>query len=129
MLKAIQLLQSIGFEYIKRYEQFLMRYTISGLQNIPGTILFWDSKNIADRAGVTPFNIEGISPKATAEYLSGSHGIAVRHAAFCAHPYVSRLTKQDAETDGLFACVPQEGMIRASFGIYPTKWTLIDCLT
>jgi len=116
MLKAIEILQYIGFGYIKRYEQFLMRRAISGLKKIPGVILYGDSKNIEDRVGVIPFNLRGIPPKVVAEYLSGAHGIAVRHAAFCAHPYVSRLTEENPH-----GCNPPEGMVRISFGIYTNE--------
>ena len=117
MIKAIDVLQAIGFGYIKRYEQFLMRYAISKLKKIPGIILYGDNRKIADRVGVIPFNLQGICPKATAEYLAGSHGIAVRHAAFCAHPYVSRLLQEHNQD----TCAPPEGMVRASFGIYTNK--------
>jgi len=117
MLKAIDVLQAIGFGYIKRYEQFLMRYAVLMLKKIPGIILYGDNIKIADRVGVIPFNLQGINPKDLAEYLAGNHGIAVRHAAFCAHPYVSRLMhKHNDET-----CVPPDGMVRASFGIYTNK--------
>jgi len=117
MLKAIDVLQAIGFGYIKRYEQFLMRYAVLMLKKIPGIILYGDNIKIADRVGVIPFNLQGINPKDLAEYLAGNHGIAVRHAAFCAHPYVSRLMhKHNDET-----CAPPDGMVRASFGIYTNK--------
>ena len=113
MLKAIEVLQTVGFGYIKRYEQFLMRRALSGLKKLPGVVLYGDYENIADRVGVIPFNLRGIPPKLVADYLAGNYGIAVRHAAFCAHPYVYRLTGQV-----LHCCNPPEGMVRVSFGIY-----------
>ena len=127
MIKAIEILQSIGYGYIKRYEQFLMRYTISSLKKIPRVILYGDNVNIADRVGVIPFNIKGIEPKVLAEHLSGNHGISVRHAAFCAHPYVSRLTHQEQNGQEQENCIPPVGMVRASFGIYTNKED-VDCL-
>ena len=115
MLKAIEILQSIGFGYIKRYEQFLIRRTIAGLKKLPGVILYGDCQCIADRVGVIPFNLQGFPPKMVADYLAGNHGIAVRHGAFCAHPYVRRLTGESEKGQD---CHPPGGMIRVSFGIY-----------
>jgi len=107
MLKAIEILQNIGFGYIKRYERFLTRRLITGLQRIPGVILYGDCDDISDRVGVIPFNLQNIPPDEVAEHLAGKHGIAVRHAAFCAHPYVNRLEPK--------------GMVRASLGIYSNE--------
>ena len=115
MLRAIEILQSIGFGYIKRYEQFLMRRTIAGLKKLPGVILYGDCEHIADRVGVIPFSLQGFPPKMVADYLAGNHAIAVRHAAFCAHPYVRRLTGESEKGQD---CRPPGGMIRISFGIY-----------
>ena len=116
LLKAIETMQSIGFGYIKRYEQFLMRKILSGLKKQEGVILYGDCENISDRLGVIPFNLQGIPPLQVAEYLSNHHAIAVRHAAFCAHPYVYRLTGQT-----LHSCNPPTGMVRVSFGIYTNE--------
>ena len=114
MLKAIEILTSIGFDYIKEHEQRLLRKTIDGLKRIPGVILYGDNVYIADRVGIVVFNIRGIKPLELASYLAGYWGIAVRHAAFCAHPYVRRLTGVP-ETP---SCDSPEGMVRVSFGIY-----------
>ena len=116
MLKAMEILQSIGFGYIKRYERFLMRKVISGLKKTPGVILYGDCQNIEDRVGVIPFNLQGIFPEEVANYLADAHGIAVRHAAFCAHPYVCRLTEQFPHD-----CNPPTGMVRVSFGVYTSE--------
>jgi len=118
MLKAIEILQSLGFGYVKRYEQFLMRKTLAGLKKLPGVVLYGDCDEIADRVGVIPFNLQGIPPKVVAEYLAGKHAIAVRHAAFCAHPYVRRLT---GESEKGKDCHPPTGMVRVSFGVYTNE--------
>ncbi|MCL2399260.1 MAG: aminotransferase class V-fold PLP-dependent enzyme [Defluviitaleaceae bacterium] len=113
MLKAIETLQFIGFGYIKRYEQYLMRLTIKGLLKLPGVVLYGDYECTNDRVGVIPFNLQDIPPNIVAEYLANNHAIAVRHGAFCAHPYVSRLTNEAVQ-----GCNAPGGMIRVSFGIY-----------
>lgn len=44
--------------------------------------------------------------------------VAVRQAAFCAHPYVRRLTKVDVSYDEDGRPLYPTGLIRVSFGIY-----------
>jgi len=117
MLKAVELLRQIGFDYIVEHEQRLMRKTISALRQLPRVILYGDNDNIADRVGIVTFNIGGMQPEDVADLLAGNAAIAVRHAAFCAHPYVRRLTLVPEGCHGE-SCVAPEGMVRVSFGIY-----------
>jgi selenocysteine lyase/cysteine desulfurase len=120
MLKSMEILQKIGFDYIMRHEQRLLRRALDGLSKIDGVMLYGDSKNIADRVGILVFNIEGRQPADTAKELASRAGINLRHAAFCAHPYVRRLEgKAPHELCG--AAEPPGGMVRASFGIYNTE--------
>ena len=114
MLKAMNILKSIGFDYIKNHEQKLLKRTLAGLRKLPDVVLYGDSNNIADRVGIIVFNIKNIHNEVVAEYLANHHAIATRHAAFCAHPYVRRLTNVNDPTP----CESPEGMIRISFGIY-----------
>lgn len=117
MLKSIELLKQIGFDYIAAHEQRLLRKTIHTLQQLPNVVLYGDNENIADRVGIVTFNVRGIKPEAVANFLAGHAAIAVRHAAFCAHPYVRRLTMAP-EDCGIESCVAPQGMVRVSFGIY-----------
>ena len=114
MASAIEMLKTVGFEYITQHEQLLMKRTIDGLTKIPGVTLYGDNYYTDDRVGIVTFNMKGYTSEDTADYLAGRHGIAVRHGAFCSHPYVRRLTKE-AEVSG---CAPPKGMVRVSFGIY-----------
>jgi len=123
MLKAIELLGRIGFDYIRRHEQALLRRMTCGLAGIPGVVLYGDSERMDDRVGIAVFNLGGVTPETMADFLAGHYGIAVRHAAFCAHPYVRRLTGE-AETQG---CKAPAGMVRASIGIYSNE-AEVDCL-
>jgi len=116
MLKAMKILKCIGFDYIKNHEQVLLRRTLDGLKKLPGIILYGDNENIADRVGIIVFNVKNINNEIVADYLANHHAIAVRHAAFCAHPYVRRLTK--VKNVDLTSCQSPEGMVRISFGIY-----------
>ena len=118
MLKAMEILKCIGFDYIKNHEQFLLRKTLDGLKKLPGVILYGDSESIADRVGIVVFNIQDLDNEIVADYLANHHAIAVRHAAFCAHPYVRRLTEVSETRDLFGSCQPPAGMVRISFGIY-----------
>ena len=117
MVYAIETLKKYGFDEISTQGQHLLKRTIKGLSKIPGVQLYGDNDYVEDRVGIVVFNICGLPSEDVADYLAGKHGIAVRHGAFCAHPYVRRLTKE-AEHSG---CAPPKGMVRASFGIYNTE--------
>lgn len=121
MLKAIEILEKVGFEYIADHEQKLMRQTIDGLEAIDGVTLYGDTKNIADKVGIVVFNIDGMSHGDVAEELAGRSGIAVRQGAFCSHPYVFRLLgiPDSKVTEEMYADdYAMPGMVRISFGIY-----------
>jgi selenocysteine lyase/cysteine desulfurase len=125
MLTAMIILKRIGFESIRNHEQVLLKRTLDGLTKLPGVILYGDNEVIADRVGIVVFNLWGIKNEDVASLLAGDHGIAVRHAAFCAHSYVRRLVRDEQEINYAGAtcfppetCSPPEGMVRVSFGIY-----------
>ncbi len=120
MLKAIEMLNSIGFDYVRSHEQQLLKYSLDELKQIPEVILYGDNQNFDDKVGLLVFNLRGITPENVANMLSAYSGIAVRHAAFCAHPYVRRLT-EGLVTQGDVLCTPPQGMVRVSFGIYNNK--------
>jgi len=117
MVHAAKILKEYGYERIAQHEKRLIERAIEGLRQIPGVQLYGDNDYIDDRVGIIVFNICGIPSEDTADYLAGTHGIAVRHGAFCSHPYVRRLTNE-SEHKG---CTPPKGMVRASFGIYNTE--------
>lgn len=127
MLKAMEILKCIGFDYIRNHEQVLLRRALDGLKRLPGVILYGDSENIADRVGIAVFNLRGIKNEEVANFLAGYRAIAVRHAAFCAHPYVRRLTgTPEVQNYSDTLCYPPEGMVRISFGIYNNEAD-VDC--
>jgi len=126
MLTAMQILTTIGFWQIRQHEQKLLRLTIAALKQMPQVILYADNDNLDDRIGIITFNIKGCAPAVVANQLADDYGIATRHAAFCAHPYVRRLTGEpEGEADLLTS---PEGMVRISFGIYNDETDIIDFL-
>ena len=121
MAKAMEVLEEIGFEYIEQHEQALMNKAISELSRIPEVVLYGDNKNYKDRVGIITFTIEGMENQTVTEALAAYSAIAVRQAAFCAHPYVRRLTKAPVRYDEDGHLLYPAGLIRVSFGIYNTK--------
>jgi len=115
MLKSMEILKSIGFDYIENHEQRLLRRALDGLTSIDNVILYADCINVADRVGIFTFDINGWRREDVADELARRAGVAVRHAAFCAHPYVRRLEGSDTSK-----LQPPVGMVRVSFGIYNT---------
>ena len=119
MLKSMQILKQVGFERIKEHEQVLLKMAISALREIPSVMLYGDCDNIDDRVGILTFNLKNMNDDEVANRLAGLWAIAVRHAKFCAHPYVDRLLRfVDNATSG---CITHNGMVRISFGIYNTE--------
>ncbi|MCL1991297.1 MAG: aminotransferase class V-fold PLP-dependent enzyme [Defluviitaleaceae bacterium] len=122
MLEAMDILKNIGFQLIEAHEQRLLARTLAGLKQFPDVILYGDTKNISDRVGLITFNIEGFNPETVADFLASHYAIAVRQAAFCAHPYVRRLTGETNTSP----CKAPTGMVRISFGIYNDEAD-VDC--
>lgn len=127
MAKAMEILKRFGFDYISAHEQKLMKLAIDKLSQIPGVKLYGDNVNIKDRVGIVTFTIKGIENEVVSEELAGYSAIAVRQAAFCAHPYVRRLTNVGVRYDKEGLPLYPTGLIRVSFGIYNDERD-VDCL-
>ncbi len=122
MLTAMKTLKNIGFDYIKSHEQFLLGTAIEALRHIPEVTLYGDCDNFTDRVGILVFTLKGFDNETVSHLLAGYSAIGVRHAAFCAHPYVRRLTNDlIVRTDASGTPLPPEGLVRISFGIYNTE--------
>ncbi len=103
---AIQFIQSIGKEKIRRHEQNLMEYAHVELEKIPGLHIIGKAK---EKLGVVSFIIENAHPQDIGILLD-NRGIAVRTGHHCAQPLMDRF------------CIP--GTTRASFAVYNTKYEL-----
>ena len=124
MGKAIDILNSIGFDSIHEHEQILMKKLFDGLKGFENITIYGDSADISDRVGVMTFSFPDINSVILAEHLAEMGGVATRRGAFCAHTYVWRL--MDIPEDDLRGFVKCDdantpGMIRISFGIYNTE--------
>lgn len=124
---AILQLESIGMEAIAQHEAELTAYALHRLQSVPDVQLYGDTDpgRAAERLGVIPLELRGISHFKVAAILGYEYGIGVRSGCFCAHPYILHLLGLSPEQAGEVRERMQArdrrampGLIRASFGLY-----------
>ena len=114
LAKAIEYIDSIGFEAIQRHEQELTRYCMEQLQAIDGMKIYGPMGNLSPltpqlsplKDAVVSFNVGDIHHLDMGTLLDRL-GIAVRTGHHCAQPLMDRL--------GI------AGTVRASFALYNTK--------
>ena len=102
---AIEYLEKIGMENIRKHEIYLTDYALESLASLQ-YITIYGPKDTKYRGGVISFNIADIHPHDLAT-LMNDHGIAIRSGHHCAQVLMERLD------------VPATS--RASFYIYNTK--------
>jgi len=124
---AIRQLEAVGMGQVADHEAELTSYALQRLPTVPGIHFYGDSRpaTAAQRLGVIPFSLEGISHFKVAAVLGHEFGIGVRSGCFCAHPYILHLLGLSGEESrtvrsrmlaGDRSDMP--GLIRASFGLY-----------
>ena len=104
LAKAIDYIDSIGFDAIQQHEQELTRYCIEQLQTIPEMQIYGPTAESRD--AVVSFNVGNIHHLDMGTLLDRL-GIAVRTGHHCAQPLMDRL--------GI------SGTVRASFALYNNK--------
>jgi selenocysteine lyase/cysteine desulfurase len=124
---AIGELSAIGMQAIACHEAELTAHALRGMRRIRGVHVFGDAdpERAAERLGVIPFSVDGVSHFLVAAILGYEFGIGVRSGCFCAHPYVLRLVGLDrAQAEAARARIlagdrrEMPGMTRISFGLY-----------
>ena len=100
---ALDYVEKISFETIKKYEQGLLNYATSLLSEISGLRFIGTAK---EKASVVSFELEGVHPHDVGQFLD-NEGIAVRTGHHCTQPVMDRFN------------VP--ATTRASFSFYNTK--------
>jgi selenocysteine lyase/cysteine desulfurase len=127
---AVNELRAIGMPAIARHEAELTAHALRGMTRIQGVRVFGDAEpgRAAERLGVIPFSVDGVSHFLVAAILGYEFGIGVRSGCFCAHPYVLRLLGLDhAAAEAARARIlagdrtEMPGMTRVSFGLYNTR--------
>ena len=115
LAKAIEYIDSIGFEAIQQHEQELTRYCMEQLQTIDGMTIYGPVGDLSpltshlsplNKDAVVSFNVGNIHHLDMGTLLDRL-GIAVRTGHHCAQPLMDRL--------GI------SGTVRASFALYNTK--------
>jgi cysteine desulfurase/selenocysteine lyase len=102
---AIEYLERIGMEEVRRHEQELTAYALKKLREIEG-LLVHGPLDPAARGGVVSFEVKGLHPHDLGQLLD-AEGIAIRAGHHCCKPLLRKM--------GLTATA------RASFYIYNTQ--------
>ena len=105
LAKAIDYIETIGFEAIQQHEHELTRYCMEQLQTIDGMKIY-GPQDASQKDAVVSFNVGDIHHLDMGTLLDRL-GIAVRTGHHCAQPLMDRL--------GI------SGTVRASFALYNTK--------
>jgi cysteine desulfurase/selenocysteine lyase len=79
---ALDYLNNIGLDNIKKYEDYLLEYATNKLKEIDGMIIYGDTPN---KTSVISFNIDGLHAYDIGSILD-KFGIAVRTGQHCAQP-------------------------------------------
>ena len=105
LAKAIDYIDSVGFEAIQQHEQALTRYCMEQLMTIEGMKIY-GPQDVSVKDAVVSFNVGDIHHLDMGTLLDRL-GIAVRTGHHCAQPLMSRLDIS--------------GTVRASFAMYNTQ--------
>ncbi len=100
---ALRYIQGIGWEAVRRHDQFLVHRALSVLEKIDGVRVIGEPA--ADSAGIVSFVVDGIHPYDVGGHLD-AHGVAVRCGVHCASTFLDSM--------GLL------GTVRISFAVYNT---------
>lgn len=102
MKTAIDFIEALGKENIRKHENALLHYGTEQLKTIPGVQIMGD---VRDKVSVISFVVDGIHPQDIGILLD-NQGIAVRTGSHCTMP--------------LMQCLNITGTTRASFAAYNT---------
>src|SRR6266516_1305778 len=102
---AVDYLNALGMDNVRRHEQEITAYAMAQLQAIPGLTIY--GPEVTQRGGVVSFTLADIHPHDRASILDQEVGVAIRAGHHCAQPLMERF--------GLAA------MARASFYVYTLK--------
>lgn len=100
---AIDFIEGVGKENIRKHEDELLKYGTKLLKDIPGLRIIGEAK---EKVSVISFVVDGLHPQDIGILLD-NYGIAVRTGHHCAQP--------------LMDCYRIPGTVRASFAVYNTK--------
>ncbi len=121
--ESIAMLRSVGMQAIADHEHHLLEYAIPKMEKLPGVLIYGPVRNVKNKVGVIPFNIEDMDHSLVATILSTEGGVGVRNGNFCAQVYMRALlhvSQEDEKMKRASRCDSPilPGMVRASFGCY-----------
>ncbi|MCD6202891.1 MAG: cysteine desulfurase, partial [Methanophagales archaeon] len=86
---AVDYLNAIGMENVRRREEELTKELIEGLREIPGVEIYGYDTSSDKRIGTVSFNIDGKNPDDVALMLDNKAGIIVRSGHHCCMPLMN----------------------------------------
>ena len=86
---AVDYLQGIGMENLRRHEEDLTGYAMERMSAVPG-IKIYGTRNLKKRGGVISFNFHDVHPHDVAQILDDD-GIAIRSGHHCAQVLMEQL--------------------------------------
>jgi len=87
---AIDYLNTVDFNELKKYEAELTKATIEGLQQLPGVRILGPVEQLKKEGYMVSFTLEGFHPHDIGAYLN-QYNIAVRAGHYCAQPLANTL--------------------------------------
>ena len=116
---AIDYINSIGMERIRKHEEQLIAYSLERIVKIAGVQLYGPT-DIKGRGGVLSFNINGVHSHDVAQILD-SEGICVRSGHHCAMPLHQRLGIESSARASFYLYNDEEDVDRLIEGIRKVK--------
>ncbi|MFQ6674921.1 MAG: aminotransferase class V-fold PLP-dependent enzyme [Fidelibacterota bacterium] len=127
---AIDILDRIGMDFLRKEEEALIGEALDRLQKIPDVTVYGEADpRLCERTASISFNVMGMDHGLVAAILNDYFNIAVRNECFCAHPYVKEMIGNDLiqtthsddpeELERIYHL--KQGMVRASFALYSTR--------
>ena len=106
LMEAIKYLQNIGMSEVLKHEKMLTEYALKRMQSCCSKLVLYGSSDPANKCGIMPFGILGLSSHDVALFLD-NYGIMIRSGFHCAQP--------------LHQVFELQSSARASFYIYNTR--------
>lgn len=82
---AYQLRNEVGFDFIKKRKDELLKYLLDELKTIPNLVIYGNQE--VENIGIVSFNIKGFNPYNLCEKLSNDGNFQTRAGCACAGPY------------------------------------------
>jgi cysteine desulfurase/selenocysteine lyase len=82
---AINYIQKVGYDNIKKIEDELTDYALTKMKEIPHITIYGETDITKERCGVISFNVDDVHPHDVASILDAD-GIAIRAGHHCAQP-------------------------------------------